>query len=62
MVAVSKYALGILAAAVLVALAGATPPVLAASQTSATQIALNPQPLPPHEEGDTYFDFDFDFG
>jgi hypothetical protein len=60
MVAVSKHALGIVAAAVFVALAGATPPVLVASKTSATQIALNPQPLPPHEDGDA--DFDFDFG
>jgi hypothetical protein len=61
MVALPKYALGILAAAVLVALVGATPPVLVASNAAAaTQIALNPQPLPPHEDGDT--DFDFDFG
>ena len=60
MFAVSKYALGIIAVAALVALAGATTPVLVASKAFATQIALNPQPLPLHEDGDT--DFDFDFG
>lgn len=62
MVALSKYALGIIAVAALVALAGATTPVLVASKTSATQIALNPQPLPPHEDGGADFDFDFDVG
>ncbi|MGA2044486.1 MAG: hypothetical protein ABSG83_14075 [Roseiarcus sp.] len=60
MVALYNYALGILAVAALVALAGAATPVLVAAKSSARQIALNPQPLPPGEAPDT--DFDFDFG